>query len=351
MRASSRRCMPSCIVARSTNGDPGPPLARGAKIVLMRALIGRMEADRTTIAVAPGEALDARPRLFAALQAAFPVAFTPWRADMGGVEAVVVVAAAGAPLPTSDQLAHYGVPVLAVASDAVTSGSPQAVELLDVAAVDRRVRGIVVTDRLTAASGGRAGEGEQVLAAVGATAAWTRTCAPHAIHRVRSSLPELEADQVLYAQLSQRPLTIIALLQFLRELTAPSGWRSPPLRAAIVFDDPNLRWRSYGFIDYRELLAHADAPRLPRGDGDDPARRAPAARGDPVALRPSSGPAVARLPRQRPRQGRVDGATRSRDRARHGRAGAAPRRALRAPIRAARRSDHDAAARPVLART
>jgi len=245
-------------VARSTNGDPAPPLARGAKIVLMGALIGRMEADRTTIAVAPGEALDARPRLFAALQEAFPVAFTPWRADMGGVEAVLVVASAGAPLPTSDELAHYGVPVLAVASDAVTSGSTQAVELLDVAAVDRRVRGIVVTDPLTAAPGGHAGEGEQTLAAVGATAAWTRTSAPHAIHRVRSSLPELEADQVLYAQLSQRPLTIIALLQFLRELTAPSGWRPPPLRAAIVFDDPNLRWRSYGFIDYRELLAHAE---------------------------------------------------------------------------------------------
>jgi hypothetical protein len=30
------------------------------------------------------------------------------------------------------------------------------------------------------------------------------------------------------------------------------------LRAAFVFDDPNLRWRSYGFIDYRELVAHAD---------------------------------------------------------------------------------------------
>jgi len=25
-----------------------------------------------------------------------------------------------------------------------------------------------------------------------------------------------------------------------------------------MFDDPNLRWRSYGFIDYRGLLAHAD---------------------------------------------------------------------------------------------
>jgi hypothetical protein len=250
--------MPSCIVARSTNGGPGPPLAHGAKIMLMRALIGRMEAHRTTIAVAPGEALDARPRLFAALEAAFPVAFTPWQADTGVVEAVVAVAAAGAPLPTSDQLARYGVPVLAVAGDAVTSSSPQAVELLDVAPVDRRVRGIVVSERLTGASGGRAGEGEQVLAAAGTTAAWTRTCAPHAVHRVRSSLPELEADQVLYAQLSQRPLTIIALLQFLRELTAPNGWRSPPLRAAIVFDDPNLRWRSYGFIDYRELLAHAE---------------------------------------------------------------------------------------------
>jgi hypothetical protein len=100
-------------VARSTNGDPCPLLARGAKIVLMRALIGRMEAHRTTIAVAPGEALDARPRLFSALEAAFPVAFTPWQANTGGVEAVIVVAA-GAPLPTSAELSQYGVPILDV---------------------------------------------------------------------------------------------------------------------------------------------------------------------------------------------------------------------------------------------
>ena len=42
----------------------------------------------------------------------------------------------------------------------------QAVEFLDVAPVDRRVRRIVVSHRLTAGSGGRAGEGEEVLAAL-----------------------------------------------------------------------------------------------------------------------------------------------------------------------------------------
>jgi hypothetical protein len=50
----------------------------------------------------------------------------------------------------------------------------------------------------------------------------------------------------------------VAIVQFLREL-AGERWQSPPLRAAILFDDPNLRRPSYGYIDYRRLVAHADA--------------------------------------------------------------------------------------------
>jgi hypothetical protein len=51
---------------------------------------------------------------------------------------------------------------------------------------------------------------------------------------------------------------VIALVEFLRRLTAGQTYEPPPLRAAFLFDDPNLRWRSYGFIDYARLVRHAD---------------------------------------------------------------------------------------------
>jgi hypothetical protein len=79
------------------------------------------------------------------------------------------------------------------------------------------------------------------------------------VDRVRALLPELEPGQVLYALLSQRAIATVAVVHFLRAVCAPVGWRPPLLRAAFVFDDPNLHWRSYGYIDYHRLVEHADA--------------------------------------------------------------------------------------------
>ncbi len=52
---------------------------------------------------------------------------------------------------------------------------------------------------------------------------------------------------------------MLALVELLRSVGAADAYEPPPLRAAILFDDPNLRWRTYGFIDYRRLLDHAEA--------------------------------------------------------------------------------------------
>jgi hypothetical protein len=216
-----------------------------------------VHSGRTVIAVAPQTALAARARLFAALEEAFPVAFVPWQAGGPAVEGVIVIADGGA-LPTAEQLASYRVPVLALGGEPPAGSRRERVELLDVEGVDRRVRGIAVNDGVVAAGGAADEPSVDVLALAGSAAAWTRTRSAVPAHRVRTGLPELGGDEPLYALLSKRPLTAVALLAFLRERTAPAGWRTPGLRAAIVFDDPNLRWRSYGFIDYRRLLAHAE---------------------------------------------------------------------------------------------
>ena len=41
------------------------------------------------------------------------------------------------------------------------------------------------------------------------------------------------------------------------QVLGAEGWTLPPPRASFVIDDPNLHWPSYGYLDYRELVAHA----------------------------------------------------------------------------------------------
>ncbi len=56
-----------------------------------------------------------------------------------------------------------------------------------------------------------------------------------------------------------RNRALLALARFLAELTAHLRPPPPPLQAAFVIDDPNLRRPRYGHIDYAGLLAHARA--------------------------------------------------------------------------------------------
>jgi hypothetical protein len=213
---------------------------------------------RTIIAVRPEAALAARPRLFAALEAAFPVTFRAWARDSTQAEALIVLAADPG-LPSDDELARLRVPVLVVSDGTAVEGPPEDVRLSNEDGVDRRLRGVALTERLAGSPLAPAADGDASLAAAPSGPAWTRSRSPVPVHRVRSAMPELGPDHVLSAFFWGRTLAAVALIHFLRERTQRAGWRAPPLRAAFVFDDPNLRWRSYGFIDYRRLAEHADA--------------------------------------------------------------------------------------------
>jgi hypothetical protein len=209
-----------------------------------------MDSNRTSVAVLPGSALSARPRLFAALADAFGLVFEPWTA----AARPAAVLSLGGEAPA--ELVSLGVPVLAFTTG--REGAGERIDLVAHARVDRRVRGLSLVDRLAGADLAPALEGDEVLAVSGAKAVWTRSAGPAPVQRVRAALPELAADELMFGALSTRPLVVVALIQFLREVTARDGWTPPPLRASIVFDDPNVRWRRYGFIDYRELVVHAD---------------------------------------------------------------------------------------------
>ncbi len=103
------------------------------------------------------------------------------------------------------------------------------------------------------------GEGEEVLARTAGRPAWTGR-GDSSLRRVGSAPRELFGDESLKDAIhSNRGLAIIALLELVRQVTAPHDFDAPPLRAAILFDDPNLRRTSYGFIRYSDLIDHADA--------------------------------------------------------------------------------------------
>ena len=210
-----------------------------------------------TVAVRPASALAARPRLFAALEAAFPVSFQPAKPELTGADAAIVICD-GASFPGVEALAGERVPVLALGGEQQRSGTVETVRLCDDDPVERSMRGIELVDPLDGPEIPLAGAGERVLAASASGAAWTVTRDTPSIHRVRSTLPELGPDQVLFALLETRAFGLVALVHFLRQLTRATAFEPPPLRAVFLFDDPNLRWRTYGFIDYAKLVEHAD---------------------------------------------------------------------------------------------
>jgi hypothetical protein len=98
--------------------------------------------------------------------------------------------------------------------------------------------------------------GDRVLARKGTDALWI--CAERAgapAHFIATDAPTLAATEYLYEHFqAERWARLFPMLHFLQDV---SGWSQPPLRAAIMFDDPNLHWKSYGYISYPELAEHA----------------------------------------------------------------------------------------------
>jgi len=69
---------------------------------------------------------------------------------------------------------------------------------------------------------------------------------------------ELADHETLRDRLSAgRFLALLPLVELLRRVTGYESWTRPAPRATFVFDDPNLRWPSYGYIRFAELARHA----------------------------------------------------------------------------------------------
>jgi hypothetical protein len=213
---------------------------------------------RALIDVYPDSALAARPRLFAALGKAMSVSFRAY--SQGGADASgLIVLSPGPGLDWDPSLRRGAAPVLIVGGDAAAAGAREEIRLATAAELDPTLRGIALHDQPVGQNHEPQSqvEGEVILASGVSGPVWTASGAPAPVHRVRSVLAELDADHVLWSLLSRRAIAAVAVVHFLRLATGQDTSR-PVLRATFMFDDPNLRWRSYGFLQYQRLVDHAD---------------------------------------------------------------------------------------------
>ncbi len=79
-------------------------------------------------------------------------------------------------------------------------------------------------------------------------------------HCVSLPIPELNKGEAIFKYFhGERFLSLLPLWWFLRSLTVDRGWEGPPLQGCFMFDDPNLHWRTYGFVNFSEMARHAQA--------------------------------------------------------------------------------------------
>ena len=208
--------------------------------------------SRIQIDVTPREAYEQRKRLFAALEAAFPVRF---RVSGSGEPDAVLVFVLGEP-----DLSRMTRPTLLLIDQA--SNERQRFGTVAFGGSDlmpRVFRARSLTDSLTPGTALPSvldGWGD-VLATCSEGCVWL---ARAGLQYVAASWPEeLGSDEMLREQLTpSRFMGLLPLAHFLGELSTRVSWERPKSTACFVFDDPNLHWWSYGFLDYRNLSAHAE---------------------------------------------------------------------------------------------
>ena len=215
-----------------------------------------MQRDGETrrIAVSPPKAFEARGRLFDALRQAHPAVFEPRElGEWGGYDAAI---AFGGDADRAGSGEHDPAYRLFFPDGAATPGRTR-VQLADAAALDPVLRERRLDEDHAGAQPLAVAPGETVLAAAGRDPLWSST-AGGAVHRAAVAPPDLCSRSGLRTLLGPRRwLSLVPLEHFLREVTAPLAWELPPLRAALMYDDPNLHWPSYGRLRFADLAQHA----------------------------------------------------------------------------------------------
>lgn len=212
---------------------------------------------RQRVGVLPASAHGDLKRLLAALEEAFPVNFEQREEGaLRELDAVLVVGAEAEP-----NAADADLPTLRLlAPEPSQPGETVSQRFASAAQLDRRLHGAELPDSRIAAAldaAERSPERATVLAYCGDAPTWTRR---GQLDTALLAPAELGPEEALRDRLcGGRSAALLPLVHFLRELTSAEAWQPPAPRATVLFDDPNLHWPSYGFVDLAALGNHARA--------------------------------------------------------------------------------------------
>ena len=214
---------------------------------------------RRLIGVAPASGLRRWTNLFEALARRFPVDFREWDSAQGrGLDALLLLergTKAAIPAVPAD------LPIYMVMNEArpqFHSGSGK-VDFTSCSVVAPCFRNQALWEADVQDFAPLALEpSDEVVARKGGEVVWSyRSRGSSGVDLVSLAPPESLDRSLLVEHL--RPgqfLRLLPLFNFLRRLTA-NEWKPPPPRACFMFDDANLHWRRYGFIDYAAMARHA----------------------------------------------------------------------------------------------
>lgn len=106
--------------------------------------------------------------------------------------------------------------------------------------------------------------GDEVLAQYADRPVWVARPREHSIgHIVSGPLPRLAAGEHAFDYLNGYDfIQLMPVLHFLRQAAIDQRWTRPPIRACFIFDDPNLRWPTYGCLSYHKLADLAKEERF-----------------------------------------------------------------------------------------
>jgi hypothetical protein len=206
-----------------------------------------------SVAIVPGEATSRYPRLLTALEEAYPVRFGAGAGDRGAeqMDALVVLPGGHAPeRPT--------VPCLVLeASHPDARADPYRVEMSRSLRLDRALSGQELIDRASRQPVGiEVSPGHEVLASVAGKPVWTCRIADGGALREHAcaSLTELADRDYLRDHLTAgRFWSLLPFAHFLKRLTQDPVRLPQRNVACLVIDDPNVRFPSYGYVQFSQL--------------------------------------------------------------------------------------------------
>jgi hypothetical protein len=198
-------------------------------------------------------------RLLGALSQLYPVEFVSGRElDMESVDGALLI---DVTCFEAVRTARMGVRCLAYIDEqrVLVPSARSKIVFFDSPCISKSFRGRILEDTsVDKISHLEAELGDEIVARKGEDILWMRRSKESvALDLVSMELPELAENEYLLQHFRGEDWArLLPLMHFLREL---SPWKSAPLRACFMFDDPNLHWKSYGYIRYDELVEHAEA--------------------------------------------------------------------------------------------